>query len=85
MPSVGDLKSSSTHRVGKIDVVGTEDVTISLDTAKAEAARVLIGARSLSEAIDVALDRLIHDRAVPPPTDDTDADWDLWYAGDDDG
>jgi hypothetical protein len=36
-----------------------EKATISLDRAKAAAARALIGANSTSEAIDVALDYLI--------------------------
>ncbi len=34
-------------------------VTVSLDRAKAETARALVSARSTSEAIDIALDRLI--------------------------
>jgi hypothetical protein len=37
-----------------------EKATITLDRAKAAAAQALIGANSTSEAIDVALDRLIH-------------------------
>ncbi len=36
-----------------------ERVTITLDRAKAEHARALLAARSTSEAIDIALDRLI--------------------------
>jgi hypothetical protein len=36
-----------------------EKVTITLDRAKANRARALVGARSTSETIDVALDRLI--------------------------
>ena len=35
-------------------------VTISLDRVKAETARNLLAARSTSDAIDIALDRLIH-------------------------
>lgn len=34
-------------------------VTVTLNRRKASAAKVLIGARSISEVIDVALDRLI--------------------------
>lgn len=37
-----------------------EKVTITLDPLKADHARPLLGARSASEAIDLALDRLIH-------------------------
>jgi hypothetical protein len=37
-----------------------EKATITLDRAKAAAVRALIGANSTSEAIDVALDHLIH-------------------------
>jgi len=36
-----------------------EKVTITLDRAKADHARSLVGARSTSEVIDAALDRLI--------------------------
>ena len=36
-----------------------EKVTITLDRAKADQARALLAARSTSETIDVALDRLI--------------------------
>jgi hypothetical protein len=36
-----------------------EKVTISLDRRKADKARALVGARSTSEAIDLALERLI--------------------------
>jgi hypothetical protein len=36
-----------------------EKVTITLDRAKAESARSLIGAGSTSEVVDIALDRLI--------------------------
>jgi hypothetical protein len=39
-----------------------EKATITLDRAKAQEARTLVEARSISEAIDIALDRLI--RAV---------------------
>jgi hypothetical protein len=35
-------------------------VTITLDRAKAEKAAALVGGRSVSEVIDVALERLIH-------------------------
>jgi hypothetical protein len=54
-------------------------VTITLDRSKAEDARTLLGANSTSEAIDVALDRLIRAerlrsdiaayRRVPPSED----------------
>ena len=37
-----------------------DKVTISLDRIKAETARNLVAAKSTSEAIDIALDRLIH-------------------------
>jgi hypothetical protein len=37
-----------------------EKATITLDRAKAAAARALLGVGSTSEAIDVALDQLIH-------------------------
>lgn len=36
-----------------------EKATVTLDRTKVEAARALIGGRSMSEVIDVALDRLI--------------------------
>jgi len=36
-----------------------EKVTITLDRAKVEVARGLVGARSASEVIDIALDRLV--------------------------
>jgi len=39
--------------------MGKDKVTITLDRAKAEAARGLIGANSTSEVIDIALDHLI--------------------------
>ena len=42
-----------------------EKATITLDRGKAAAARALLGVGSTSEAIDVALDHLIH--AEPPP------------------
>ena len=38
---------------------GREKATITLDHAKARAAKALIGAASISETIDVALDRLV--------------------------
>lgn len=56
-----------------------EKATITLDRAKAEEARVLVGAESTSAVVDVALDRLIrfeHLRRdiaayrATPPTDD---------------
>jgi hypothetical protein len=57
-----------------------EKVTITLDRAKAEAARQLVGARSTSEVVDLALDRLVraerlrHDveayRRQPPTADE---------------
>ncbi len=37
-----------------------EKATITLDRAKAAAAQMMVGARSMSEVIDLALDRLIH-------------------------
>jgi hypothetical protein len=40
--------------------VAKEKATITLDQGKAAAARALLGVGSTSEAIDVALDRLIH-------------------------
>jgi hypothetical protein len=39
--------------------VATEKVTITLDRSKADRARALLAARSTSEVIDLALDRLI--------------------------
>jgi hypothetical protein len=36
-----------------------QKVTITLDRAKAESARALVGAASTSEVVDIALDRLI--------------------------
>ena len=36
-----------------------EKVTITLDRAKADRARALVGARSTSEVVDIALDRLV--------------------------
>jgi hypothetical protein len=56
-----------------------EKVTITLDRAKAEDARALLGAVSTSEAIDLALERLIRAERLrrdiaayrrSPPTDD---------------
>ena len=41
-----------------------EKTTISLNRAKAETARTLICARTISDAIDAALDRLIYDEEV---------------------
>jgi hypothetical protein len=41
-----------------------DKVTITLDRAKAERARVLMSARSTSEAIDIALDRLIREERI---------------------
>jgi hypothetical protein len=59
-----------------------EKVTVTLDRSKAEAARSLLGAGSTSEAIDLALDRVIRAerlrrdiaayRRVPPTDDDAD-------------
>jgi hypothetical protein len=40
--------------------MGREKATITLDRGKAAAARALLGVGSTSEAIDVALDQLIH-------------------------
>ncbi|MDQ6910136.1 MAG: type II toxin-antitoxin system VapB family antitoxin [Actinomycetota bacterium] len=37
-----------------------EKSTITLDRAKVEEARALVGGKSMSEVIDAALDRLIH-------------------------
>ncbi|TME32439.1 MAG: hypothetical protein E6I75_16900 [Chloroflexi bacterium] len=39
--------------------VAKEKVTITLDRAKADRARALVGARSTSEVVDIALDRLV--------------------------
>jgi hypothetical protein len=36
-----------------------EKATVTLDRRKADAARAAVGARSLSETIDIALDRLV--------------------------
>ena len=36
-----------------------EKVTITLDRAKADRARALVGARSTSEVVDIALDRFV--------------------------
>ena len=56
-----------------------EKVTITLDRAKAERARSLVGARSTSELVDRALDRLIRAERIRqdmaayqhrPPTDE---------------
>jgi hypothetical protein len=56
-----------------------EKATITLDRAKAEEARVLVGAESTSAVVDVALDRLIRFERLRrdiaayranPPTDD---------------
>lgn len=56
-----------------------EKSTVTLDREKVEEARALIGAKSMSEAIDVALDRLLHTARLrndiaaysrQPPTDD---------------
>ena len=57
-----------------------EKATVTLDRGKVEQARTLIGGRSISHVIDVALDRLIraerlrHDveayRRVPPTDDE---------------
>jgi hypothetical protein len=41
-----------------------QKITISLDRVKADRARQLLGARTISDAIDVALDRLIYDEEV---------------------
>ena len=41
-----------------------EKVTITLDRAKADRARSLVSARSTSEAIDIALDRLIRGERI---------------------
>jgi hypothetical protein len=72
-----------------------EKATITLDRGKAAAARDLLGVGSTSEAIDVALDQLIHAerlradiaayRRMPPTRDDTggigdDTDWEALYA-----
>lgn len=56
-----------------------EKVTITLDRSKADSARSLLGAGSTSEAIDLALDRVIRTERLRqdiaayrriPPTDD---------------
>jgi hypothetical protein len=39
--------------------MGKQKVTITLDRAKAQAARDLVGAASTSEVVDIALDRLV--------------------------
>ncbi len=44
---------------GSMSGMAKEKVTITLDRAKADHARALLAARSTSEAIDLALDRLI--------------------------
>ena len=41
-----------------------DKVTISLDRAKAETARLLVAAKSTSDVIDIALERLIHDERI---------------------
>ncbi len=45
---------------GSIRGMAKEKVTITLDRAKADRARALLAARSTSEVIDLALDRLIN-------------------------
>jgi hypothetical protein len=42
-----------------MDGVRKDKVTITLDREKAAAARTLVGARSTSEVVDIALDRLV--------------------------
>ena len=44
---------------GSIECMAREKATITLDRSKAAVARALLGVGSTSEAIDVALDRLI--------------------------
>ena len=46
-------------REGSSNGMAKEKVTITLDRAKAEAARGLVGAASTSEVIDIALERLL--------------------------
>jgi hypothetical protein len=59
--------------------MGKQKATITLDRDKAERARALVGARSTSQVIDLALDRLIHAERLrndiaaycgTPPTDE---------------
>lgn len=46
-------------RSGSIDSMAKTKVTVTLDRSKADAARVLMGAGSTSEVLDIALDHLI--------------------------
>ena len=46
--------------LGSMNNMAREKATITLDRCKAAAARALLGVGSTSEAIDVALDHLIH-------------------------
>ncbi len=45
--------------VGSMNHMAREKATVTLDRAKVEQARALIGGKSMSEVIDAALDRLI--------------------------
>ena len=68
---------------GSVFGMAKDKVTITLDRAKAADARVLVGAASTSEVIDIALDRLIRaerkakDVAAYRGTPPTEADVDL--------
>lgn len=64
---------------GSIIGMAREKVTVTLDRAKADEARAVLGAKSMSDAIDIALDRLLHAELLRrdveaysrrPPTDD---------------
>jgi hypothetical protein len=57
------LEGLAFHRVppsGSMKYMAREKATITLDRSKAASARALLGVGSTSEAIDVALDQLIH-------------------------
>ena len=62
-PRSADSEGVPSHFVppsGSINSMAREKATITLDRGKAAAARALLGVGSTSEAIDVALDQLIH-------------------------
>lgn len=59
--------------------MGREKATVTIDRAKIDEVRAMIGAKSMSDAIDVALDQLLHAARLrndieaytrQPPTDD---------------
>lgn len=54
-----DADGAAVHPTSSIDGMAKQKVTITLDRAKAEEARALVGSSSTSDVIDVALDRLI--------------------------